>query len=80
MEADENYSFTTTIDSRGRFRAVIPTNSVYTYKEAQVSRESRIVLVLQGQLSGSARAGVFVVGDSALNGQGCTTNVQFVAV
>jgi len=80
MEADENYSFTTPIDSLGRFRALIPTNSVYTYKDAEISRESNIVLVLQGRLSAEVQSGEFVIGDSALNGQGCSTNVQFVSV
>jgi len=80
MEVDENYSFHTSIDGDGRFRALIPTNSVYSYKDAQVSRESTIVLVLQGRLSARARSGEFIIGDSGLNGQGCTTNVQFVTV
>ena len=80
MEADENYSFTTQIDGRGRFRALIPTDSVYTYTDEQTSRESTIVLVLQGRLSAQARSGEFIIGDSELNGQGCTTRVQFVTV
>ena len=80
MEADENYSFNTSIDGSGRFRALIPTNSVYTYTESQTSRESNIVLVLQGRLSARTRSGEFVIGDSALNEQGCSTTVQFVSV
>ena len=80
MQADENYSFTTQIDGRGRFRALIPTDSVYTYTDEQTSRESTIVLVLQGRLSAQARSGEFIIGDSELNGQGCTTRVQFVTV
>jgi len=80
MEADENYSFTTPIDRNGHFRALIPTNSVYTYKDTQSSRESNIVLVLQGRLSAQSRSGEFVIGDAELDGQGCSTDVQFVAV
>ena len=80
METDENYSFNTSIDDKGRFRALIPTNSVYSYKETQISRESNIVLVLQGRLSTRDSFGEFVIGDSALNAQGCTTSVQFVSV
>jgi len=80
MEADENYSFKTPIDGNGRFRALIPTNSVYNYQDAEFSRESNIVLVLKGRLSAHARSGEFVIGDSALNGQGCSTRVQFVSV
>ncbi len=80
MEADENYSFSTPLDQRGRFKALIPTNSVYTYKDAQVSRESSIVLVLEGALSTRKKTGVFVIGDQAIDGQGCATQVQFVAV
>ena len=80
METDENYSFNTSIDDKGRFRALIPTNSVYSYKETQTSRESNIVLVLQGRLSARDSIGEFVIGDSALDAQGCTTSVQFVSV
>ena len=78
MQADENYSFVATLDHRGGFSARIPTNSVYTYKEAQVKRKSSIVLVLEGRLSGGS--GEFVVADTALDGQGCSTDVQFVSV
>ncbi len=80
MEADENYSFHVPLDHRGRFKAQIPTNSVYTYKDVQVSRESNIVLVLEGALSTGKKTGVFVIGDQAIDGQGCATQVQFVAV
>jgi len=80
METDENYSFNTSIDEKGNFRALIPTNSVYSYKETQTSRESNIVLVLQGRLSARDSIGEFVIGDSALDAQGCTTSVQFVSV
>lgn len=80
MQADENYSFTTRLDSKGRFNALIPTNSVYIYKDQDVTRDSRIVLILSGRLSAQERTGVFVVGDSALDGQGCSTTVQFVSV
>ena len=80
MQADENYSFSVPIDRKGRFRAQIPTNSFYTYNEADVNYESAIVLILQGRLSGRDRAGVFTIGDTALNGQGCSTTVQFESV
>lgn len=80
MEADENYSFTAQINSKGQFRALIPTNSVYTYEASAVSRQSNIVLVLEGKLSEDKRSGLFYVGDSALDGRGCATSVQFVAV
>ncbi len=80
MVTDENYSFSTSIDDNGRFRALIPTNSVYTYTDSQFSRESNIVLVLQGRLSAQTRSGEFIIGDSALNAQGCSTTVQFVSV
>ncbi len=80
MEADENYSFQAKVDARGRFKALIPTNSVYTYKDAQVNRESNIVLVLEGSLSKRGQSGSFVIGDEAIDGQGCSTSVQFVTV
>jgi len=80
MQADENYSFTTQVDARGHFRALIPTNSVYTYNGAPLNRTSNIVLVLEGVLSGHDRTGLFVIGDEAIDGQGCATRVQFVAL
>jgi len=80
MQADENYSFVAAIDSTGSFSARMPTDSVYTYKEAQVKRKSSIVLVLQGSLSARDSSGEFVVGDTALDDQGCRTDVQFVSV
>lgn len=80
LQADENYSFTTRLDDKGRFKAVIPTNSEYTYKDARVRHKSAIVLVLRGSLSARDRTGEFVVGDSELGGQGCKTDVQFVSV
>ena len=80
MQADENYSFVAAIDSTGSFSARMPTDSVYAYKEAQVKRKSSIVLVLQGSLSARDSSGEFVVGDTALDDQGCRTDVQFVSV
>lgn|GEM_PF-4021320 len=80
MQADENHSFRVPIDRSGRFRATMPTNSVYTYSDAQVQRQSRIVLVLQGRLSGNSGSGLFVIGDTALDAKGCATKVQFIPV
>ena len=80
LEADENYSFRTSVDQRGQFEAIIPTNSVYLYKESPIRRNSRIVLELSGSLSGQKGSGTFVVGDEAVDGQGCTTSVQFIEV
>lgn len=85
LQADENYSFTAPIDRHGRFRAQMPTNSVYTYKSDDVKHESAIVLSLQGRLSAARlssqdSAGLFIVGDTALDGKGCSTVVQFVSV
>lgn len=80
MEADENFSFTVPVDRRGGFKALIPTNSVYTYEDAQASRESNIVLVLEGSLSAGKKSGTFVIGDEAIDAQGCSTSVQFETV
>ncbi len=80
MEADENYSFSVPVDKRGRFKALIPTNSVYAYTDDIATRESNIVLVLTGVLVGADKTGTFVIGDEALDGQGCGTHVQFVAL
>ncbi len=80
LQADENYSFTASINDSGYFKATIPTNSAYTYKDAQVRRKSAIVLVLEGSLSARDRTGVFVIGDRELGGQGCKTDVRFVSV
>ena len=80
MEADENYSFSAKIDARGRFSALIPTRSVYSYKEADVERKSSIVLVLEGSLTQRSQTGVFVIGDEALGGKGCQTEVKFEAL
>ena len=80
MEADENYSFSAAVDRRGRFSAVIPTRSEYSYKEAEVERKSGIVLVLEGSLGQRTKTGVFVIGDEALDGKGCETKVQFEAL
>ncbi len=81
MQADENYSFRTHIDSSGRFRALMQTDIVYTYEEIQRTRQSAIVLVLEGTLPGRTFRGTgkFVVGDTALDAKGCSTSVQFVA-
>ena len=77
MEADENYSFIVPVDRKGRFKALIPTNSAYTYKEAALERQSSIVLVLQGDLATDAKSGQFVIGDKAIDSQGCMTQVLF---
>ena len=80
MEADENYSFSVPLDARGRFKAFIPTNTAYTYKDIEIDRESNIVLVLEGELAVGKQSGLFTIGDAAIQGQGCTTQVQFVAL
>jgi len=80
LEADENYSFLAQVDADGHFQAQIPTDSVYTYKEAPLSRTSSIVLRLEGVLAGHRKTGVFVIGDEAIDGQSCATSVQFVAL
>jgi len=80
MEADENYSFNVPLDGRGRFKAFIPTNTAYTYKDVAIERESNIVLVLEGELAVGKKSGLFTIGDAAIGGQGCATQVQFVAI
>lgn len=80
MEADENYSFTSVVNNQGRFKATIPTNTAYSYKEVSFDRESSIVLVLKGDLSTENRTGLFVIGDEAIGSQGCMTQVRFVAL
>ena len=80
MEADENYSFTVPLDRRGRFKAFIPTNTAYTYKDVAIERDSNIVLVLEGELAVGKKSGLFTIGDAAIGGQECATQVQFVAI
>lgn len=80
LQADENYSFTVPIDKSGRFVAQMPTNSYYTYKNADTRHESAIVLMLEGRLADQVGSGVFIIGDTALKGQGCSTAVQFESV
>jgi len=80
LEADENYSFTAPLDRKGRFKALIPTSSAYTYKDAAIERQSNIVLVLQGELAVNKKSGQFVIGDAAVDSRGCVTRVQFVAL
>ena len=80
MEADENYSFTSVVSRLGRFRATIPTDTTYRYRDVSFDRESSIVLVLEGDLSDGKESGRFVIGDEAIGSQGCTTLVQFVGL
>ena len=78
LEADENYSFRTFVDSAGSFKSFIPLESYYRYKkDAQVERSS-IALLMVGHLESDRREGHFVIGDSRMNLNGCTTDIEFI--
>ena len=78
LEADENYSFRTFVDSAGSFKSFIPLESYYRYtKDAQVERSS-IALLMVGHLESDRRDGHFVIGDSRMNLNGCTTDIEFI--
>lgn len=80
LEADENFSFRTRLDSYGVFKAVIPIDSYYRYKKNSSVETSSIVLLLSGNLTPGVLRGRFVIGDRRMNLSGCTTEVEYVAL
>lgn len=77
LETDENYSFRTSLDSRGSFSATIPFESFYRYKDNIPIESSVIALLLHGNLSKEVVAGQFVIGDTRMNLGGCSTDVAY---
>lgn len=78
LEIDENYSFRTSVNSAGSFKSFIPLESYYRYKKDAQVEKSSIALQLVGHLESDRRNGHFVIGDSRMNLNGCTTDVEFI--
>lgn len=80
LEIDENYSFRTSVNAAGSFNSFIPLDSYYRYKDDAQVEKSSIALLLVGHLGSDRRQGRFVIGDSRMNLNGCTTDVEFIAL
>lgn len=80
LETDENYSFRTRVDVGGAFKAFIPVDSFYRYKKNVLVEHSNIALLLNGQLAPEYPTGRFVIADTRMDLNGCSTDVEFIAL
>ena len=80
LETDENYSFRTQVHASGFFKTIIPIDSVYRYNEEGPVEQSNIALLLTGQLSPDNQTGQFVIADKRMDLNGCSTDVEYIAL
>lgn len=80
LETDENYSFRTTVKPGGSFETFIPIDSYYRYRKESPVESSNIALLLKGQLAPGRLTGQFVIADTRMDLNGCSTDVEFIAL
>ena len=79
LHRDENYSFRTTVSGAGHLKATMPINSHYRYDADNPVPVSSLLLVFEAQLDNTA-SGAITVGDRRFDFDGCTTDVEIIAL